>query len=506
MLLTDQPPVTFSFDVLAGKAEVYRNQGRKIVVVQGLGFVGTAAAAVIANVRDAGGEPLYFVIGVDLASDIGRQRVRQINDGVSPIGCPDPELALFIANGAQKTGNLCATVDIGVYELADIIVVDVPFDVKDKSVEAPSAINVDRQAFEEALRTIGRLMRPEALILIETTVPVGACERLALPILREERERRHLEGPLYLAYAYERVMPGPRYVDSIRRFWRSFAGVDAASAARARDFLASFIDTENYPLWEFDDTKAAELAKLLENSYRMINIAFIYEWTLLAETMGINLFAVVDSIRVRRETHDNMRLPGFGVGGYCLTKDSLLAQWSLTNFFHSDLTLGMTLEALRINRQMPRHAFDLLKEILEGNFSGKKIVVCGVSYLPDLADTRESPSAVFVDWLIEAKASVIAHDPYVKTWRERPQVALSDNLEACLAQADAVVFAVPHAEYAQLTPQIVRRWSGKPLLIVDAQNIISDEKAAGLHALGCRLMGVGKGHWRQKGFQVNEQT
>ena len=99
----------------------------------------------------------------------------------------------------------------------------------------------------------------------------------------------------------------------------------------------------------------------MENSFRALNIAFIYEWALLAENIGINLFKVIDSIKKRKGTHDNMMKPGFGVGGYCLPKDGLLAQWSIENIFHiSNLKLKMTIEALQINDKMPLHAQSLL--------------------------------------------------------------------------------------------------------------------------------------------------
>ena len=109
-------------------------------------------------------------------------------------------------------------------------------------------------------------------------------------------------------------MPGPRYIDSIRRFWRTYAGIDQPSTERARAFLSTFIQTGEFALWPLGDTASSELGKVLENSYRAANIALIHEWTLFAEKAGINLWAVVDSIRVRKGTHDNMRYPGFGVG------------------------------------------------------------------------------------------------------------------------------------------------------------------------------------------------
>jgi nucleotide sugar dehydrogenase len=291
-------------------------------------------------------------------------------------------------------------------------------------------------------------------------------------------------------------MPGPRYIASIRRFWRTFSGIDSVSAERAREFLASFIDTDDFPLRELGNPVASEMAKILENSYRAANIAFIHEWTLLAERAGVNLWEVVDSIRVRKGTHDNMRYPGFGVGGYCLTKDSLLAQWSATHLFKMDHVLEVTMKALQINYRMPLHTFDLLKDLCGGELKDKRILVCGISYLPDVADTRNSPTDIFVDALSAAGAHWSAHDPCLQFWPEYPDARLVDDLDSALRETEAVVFAVPHVAYRELSADCFP----KPLLIVDANNVLDDTKAAALHGRGHRLLGVGKGHWKKLGY------
>ena len=490
-----------SFEQIMKKVEWNRNKGRKIVVVQGLGFVGTAVAAVIADAKDSIGQALYCVIGIDLATAAGLFRVTKINEGISPILSPDKELSILLHTAVHDTKNLFATVSEEIFRLADIIVVDVPLDVYQERVESEANIKVDLETFKAAIRSIGRNMRFDALVIIETTVPLGSTEQIALPILQSEREQRNLQGPICLAHAYERVMPGPNYVDSIRRYWRTFSGIDEVSIAKAREFLSSFIDTDSYPLWNLEDTVSSEMAKLLENSYRAVNIALIYEWSLLAEEIGINLFSVIDSIRVRRGTHDNMRLPGFGVGGYCLTKDSLLAQWSARYLFENDVILKMTLDAIRINYKMPLHTLALLAELFEKGLSRKTVIVCGVSYLPEVADTRNSPTELLVDELLKNGADVIVHDPYVTNWPEKSEININNDLLDCAKIANAIVFAVPHLEYRNLAPEKLIEISQSPLLIVDAQNIITDEKAEIYHKAGCRLLGVGKGHWRKRGYQ-----
>jgi nucleotide sugar dehydrogenase len=514
--LADHPPVSLAPDgtayelptdavrraaieQLARDAEAWRASGREVVVVQGLGFVGVAVAAAISAARTPDGAPRYLVIGVDLPGAATWWKIQKLAAGECPIASPDPQLDGLIRDGVQR-GNLRAIAGDEVYALADVVVVDVHLDVQDRLAARPDEVELDIAGFERAIRAVGRHMRPDALVLIETTVPVGASERIVLPALRDERAARGITAPLVLAHAYERVMPGPRYVDSIRRFWRVFAGIDAPSAARARVFLESFIDTEAFPLRELGSTTASELAKVLENSYRAANIAFIHEWTLLAERIGVNLFEVVDAIRMRKGTHDNIRQPGFGVGGYCLTKDSLLAQWSSTSLFGTDITLDVTLEALRINYRMPLHTLELTAELLDGRLSGRTVAVCGVSYLPEVGDTRNSPTELLVDTLHEAGATVVLHDPYLASWAERPEAVVHRDLASAVADADAIVLAVPHAPYLALSAGQLGTLT-RARAIVDAQNILSDQTAGALRAAGWRLAGVGKGHWRARGYQ-----
>jgi nucleotide sugar dehydrogenase len=357
------------------------------------------------------------------------------------------------------------------------------------------------ESFQEAIRIIGRRMQPEALVLIETTVPVGACRSTVLPILLEERARRGIYSLPYLAHSYERVMPGPHYVDSIRRYWRVVAGIDEESTMRAREFLASFIDTGAFELRCLEDTTASEMAKLIENSYRATNIAFIHEWTLLAEQTGVNLFEVIDAVRLRKGTHDNIRYPGFGVGGYCLTKDSLLAQWGADHLLDVDVSLKMSLEALRINNAMPMHTLDLLKRFFGGALKNRSLAVCGVSYLPEVADTRNSPTETLVQALFDCEARVKVHDPAVRRWAERPDIQVHGDLGRCLQGVEAVVFAVAHEQYKALSPDALLALTARPVALLDATNVITDENARLLHNRGCRLLGVGKGHWRRRGYE-----
>jgi nucleotide sugar dehydrogenase len=295
-------------------------------------------------------------------------------------------------------------------------------------------------------------------------------------------------------------MPGPRYLESVRAYPRSFAGLDATAAQRTRDVLITFLDPVRAPIRELPDLESAELGKLLENSYRSANIAFIHEWTRLAESIDVDLWSVIDSIRVRTGTHDNIRNPGLGVGGYCLTKDSLLAQWGAANLLGSDVVLDTTLNALETNYLMPFHTLDHVRRLAGGDVEGLTIALLGVTYLPGVADTRNAPSETLLTELEAAGAEVRAHDPQVVWWPERPDVTVHRDLRAALDGVDGVVIAVAHDAYRALSANDLERLVGRPAFVVDAQNVLDDEAARALHTAGWRVSGVGKGHWRAAGY------
>ena len=188
-------------------------------------------------------------------------------------------------------------------------------------------------------------------------------------------------------------MPGPNYVDSIQSFYRVYAGIDEKSADATEAFLKTIIHTEEYPLTRLEHTNATEIAKVLENTYRAMNIAFAVEWSRLAEEAGVDLYEIVRAIRLR-PTHSNMMFPGIGVGGYCLTKDPLLASWSRTNLIGGEGNLPQSEMAVSINDQMPRYAYEFLKRRYDGDLSSSKIIFLGVSYRGDVGDTRFFSSSV----------------------------------------------------------------------------------------------------------------
>jgi len=331
---------------------------------------------------------------------------------------------------------------------------------------------------------------------VETTVPPGTCEKVVKPILEEEFIKRGIdikENPPLIAHSYERVMPGSKYVRSIRNFWRVYSGVNQKSMNLAREFLSNVIDIENYPLTELETTNASELSKVMENSYRAANIALTLEWAKFAEQIGVDIYKVRDAIRMRKGTHDNLLRPSLGVGGYCLTKDPVLANWSMKAIFGLDSSLDIAINAVNINDTMPLHTLELIKEEFP-EIKDLKVSILGVSYLEDLGDTRHSPTEILVKQLNGLWANVKVHDPYVTYWSEMDSFDVHKEIPKAVEDTDVIVFAVGHSEYRNIQPeQLVKNFEKKPL-IIDCSNFLSDEKIKQYKNLGCKVKAVGKGH------------
>jgi nucleotide sugar dehydrogenase len=267
-----------------------------------------------------------------------------------------------------------------------------------------------------------------------------------------------------------------------------YAGTSEPAARACEHFLSTVINTADYPLRRLHSTTASETSKVLENSYRATTIAFMEEWGRFAEAVGIDMFQVVDAIRMR-PTHSNIRQPGFGVGGYCLTKDPLLAGIGARELFGlSGIEFPFSSRAVEVNAAMPKRSVELLRNKL-GTLAGKRILLLGVSYRQDVGDTRYSPSETFVEAAGTEGAAIVAHDPLVTFWHEQNQ-ELPRELPSPDG-FDAIVFAVPHNEYTQLD---LAKWLGahRPL-IVDANAVLTGPQRAALAELACATVAIGRG-------------
>jgi len=274
---------------------------RKLVCIQGLGFVGSAMATAVALARGTDGDPCFDVVGVDLPNQIGKKRARAINNGEFPFTTSDNLLVASLKK-VSKQGNISATTDPEIYSEADVVVVDIQLDIPYLDNEP----QLEFGAFKEAISTLGKKIRSNTLIVIETTVPPGTCEKIVVPVLHSELTKRDIDPKsVHIAHSYERVMPGDNYLSSITDYWRVFAGYTKNAGDACELFLNSVVNTADFPLTRLSTTTASETAKVMENTYRAANIAFIDEWTKYAESIGIDLFEVIDAIR-KRPTHKKL--------------------------------------------------------------------------------------------------------------------------------------------------------------------------------------------------------
>ncbi|MDJ0607971.1 MAG: nucleotide sugar dehydrogenase [Kiloniellales bacterium] len=463
---------------------------RPVVCVQGLGFVGAAVALAVARARDAEGRPRFDVVGVDLETPRGRAAIESLNQGRFPFATEDRALEAA-ARQSRNDGNLVATSDPAAYASAAVVLVDIDLDLAiDTEAAGGPAARLELARFREAIATLGRTIASGTLVIVETTVPPGTCSRVVAPALAEGLAARGLPADGFLlAHAYERVMPGAGYLDSIVNYWRVYAGHTEAAAEACAAFLGQVVNVADYPLKRLSSTTASETAKVLENSYRAVNIAFMDEWGRFAEAVGLDLFEVIDAVR-QRPTHANLRQPGFGVGGYCLPKDPLLALAAAREIFRrEDLDFPFCRQAVAVNRAMPLASLDAVEALLGGSLAERRLLLLGVSYRPEVADTRNAPAAAFVMEARRRGASVAVHDPLVRHWPEL-DIAIPEALPDP-AGCDAVVVAVGHDAYRALD---FPHWLGaaRPK-ILDADSVLDREQRDGLARLGCPVAAIGRG-------------
>lgn len=481
-------------DEISKRAEEARQRGEQPVGVLGLGFVGTATAANLAR-NVAGGKRSFFVVGVEQDTHAGRAKVDAIERGVPPIWADDPALSSVFAAAAREPRNLVASTDPRGLAHCDVVVCCINLDL----VRAPGQteeLSMPIEGYERAMRTIGKHMQPGALVCVESTLPIGLSDTKLYPALvagcREQGIDVERHPPRY-GYCYERVMPGPGYLDSVNRFPRAYAGIDEASADLARDFLARFVEVAEYPLWRHKSIRAAEMAKLLENSYRAVNIAFIEEWARLAERAGVDLFDVIHSIRVRKGTHDNMMFPGLGVGGYCLTKDALLAAFGAEQILGVEAELPFSRRAIVTNERMPLRALELARRHFAGELRGRKAALFGVTYRPGVADTRSSPTEAIARALVADGMEVVAWDPLVSSCDEMPELRFARDPREALRGATLAVVCLPDPRYPRELPEPLLELLPSGALVIDPWNSVAPILAAPLATRGVALEVFGRG-------------
>ncbi|MBD3408064.1 MAG: nucleotide sugar dehydrogenase [Candidatus Lokiarchaeota archaeon] len=421
----------------------------KIVVI-GMGYVGIPAAALLADVEG------YDVTGLQRRSKRSGWKIDVLNSGKSPFEGDEPGLDELIAKVVKK-GTFRVTDDIEILREADIILIDVqtPTDAQNM----PQYISL-----REVSKNIGQRMKKGAMVVVESTVAPGTTQNVVQKILEKESGMKGGED-FDLAFSYERVMPG-KLLEFIVNMPRVVGGITPQSTERAFDMYKKIIKKKIYTT----DTLSAELAKTIENAYRDVNIAFANEMALVCESLGVDIYEIIELINARHDRH--MHIPGAGVGGHCLPKDPWLLRFGLYEYGSWKIEPEFISVARRINNHMPVHLSNLVENALLAkgvSVHDAKIVVLGVAYLENSDDTRNTPAVPLIGSLQTKGAIIVLHDPYVHQW-EFTQHEIERDLYECAKDADCLVLVTKHKEYYEAELDKLKSIMRTPI-IVDGRNV-----------------------------------
>jgi UDP-N-acetyl-D-glucosamine dehydrogenase len=391
------------------------------IVIMGQGYVGLPLA-----VRAVEADEDTTVVGFDVDAD----RVKRLAAGESFVEDVAPERL----SAALATGRYLPTTEERAVGGFDVAVISVPTPLREG---VP-----DLRAIESAARILGRFLRQGSTVILESTTYPGTTEELVAPIL-EEYSGLTAGADFHLGYSPERIDPGNR-VWTLETTPKVVSGVDEASLAAVDAFYRTVVDT-TVPV---KSPKVAELTKLVENTFRHVNIALVNELAVYARELGIDVWEAVDA--ASSKPFGFMRFtPGPGVGGHCLPVDPVYLSWRVNR------ALGHRFRFVElandVNDHMPAYVVQRLLTAFNERgraLSGSRVLVLGLAYKPDTGDARESPAVRVVDGLLRLGAEVRAVDPHVvESSPVDPRVIRTELDEQELAAADAVVLLTDHSAF-----------------------------------------------------------
>ncbi len=420
----------------------------KKACVLGLGYIGLPTACMLA----AHG---YRVAGVDVDPGI----VDAVNKGMA--GVLEPGLSELAASSVRE-GNLVAR---GAPAPADVFIVAVP-------TPLAAGRKADLSYVKAAAASLVPYLRKGNLVILESTVPPGTTDGLFRSIL--EGSGLSAGRDFLVAHCPERVLPG-NILQELRRNDRVIGGVTRQAASAAKELYSSFVEGEIY----LTDARTAEMVKLMENTYRDVNVALANEFARVAEEIGINIWETIDL--ANRHPRVNIHKPGPGVGGHCLAIDP----WFITEAAPEATDLIAT--ARRINDGTPAIVANrVLEELRHAGVRKPKVAVWGLAYKGNVDDVRESPAWAVIRHLQEAGAGVSLYDPYVHLSAADPRLRGTPGLSGLrnsVRGADCILVVTDHDRFKEIGPEQVG-----PLMrcrfLVDTRNCIDHEV------------------WREAGFVV----
>lgn len=411
--------------------------GEARVAIIGLGYVGLPLALAAA---DAG----FEVLGFDTSAD----RVEALRGGTSPVtDVSDEELAAAVQRGTFAPTALAEDL-----QGCDVFVICVPTPLRD---ELP-----DMSYIESAGNLIAEQMKPGALVVLESTTYPGTTEEFLRPIL--EKGGLIAGGDFHLGFSPERIDPGnPEY--GLANVPKIVGGIDETSTALMETFYGKIVER----VVPVSTPMTAEMAKLLENTYRHINIALANEMAIVCHDLGISIWEVIDAASTKPFGFHPF-YPGPGWGGHCIPVDPAYLSWRVRQMGGTAHFVELARE---INARMPAYVVQRITDALndEGkSLKASRILLLGVAYKPDVGDVRESPALEILARLRKAGANVSFHDPHVEEVRVSGEVVRGRDLDAAaLREADIVVAITNHSTYDW--PDIAER----ARLVLDTRNALA---------------------------------
>ena len=379
------------------------------LVVFGQGYVGLPLAVAASQVG-------FEVTGIDINLD----KVLDISKGISPI----EDISSGQLEDLINSGNYKITSELGISPDTNLICICVPTPL-DKNHKP------DLTALKQAVRAAGKGLKPGMLVIVESTISPGTTRKMLLPILVDASGLSVEE--FHLAYSPERIDPLNNEWN-IKNTPKLVAGLSDEAANLAREFYSKFIDQ----VVICPTVEVAETAKLLENSYRLVNISFINEISMFCQKIGVDINEVVKAAATK--PYGFMPFyPSVGVGGHCIPVDPIYLSDAAKSAKAGSRFIDLADE---INQAMPSYFVERAKQKIDG-VKSKKILVIGLSYKPNVADVRESPVISLIEQLRKAGAEVFWHDELVKRWNGQESTPIS-------ADFDLAIIATPH-DYLELS-------------------------------------------------------
>jgi len=409
------------------------------VVVMGQGYVGLPVAMRASAVG-------FPVVGFEVSND----RVKALQAGQSYVGdVSDAELQAALAAGYLPT------TDTGDLAGFDVAVISVPTPLNDGLP--------DLSYIEQAGHTLARFLRPGCCVILESTTYPGTTEELLAPIL--EAGSGLQRGQYAVGYSPERIDPGnPTY--GLVNTPKVTSGIDAASLAAVDGFFAALVE-RTVPV---GSPAEAELVKLLENTFRHVNIALVNELAMFARELGVDVWRAIDAASTKPFGY--MRFtPGPGVGGHCLPIDPSYLAWRVKQ--HLGHTFRFVELANDVNEHMPDYVYRRVTELLNRqrkSVNGSRVLLLGLAYKRGTSDWRESPSVGVAERLEAGGAEVVFCDPYIaEVNAQHVPHPLVPFMPETLAAADLVVVLVDHPEF---DPDLIAEHSR---LVFDTKNLLRDQ-------------------------------